>query len=59
MTRLEREDLQRLARYREKILKSAARQRSAELMANFEQQLARVLPDSNHQHGGANGQSES
>jgi hypothetical protein len=42
MTRLEREDLQRLARYREKILKSAARQRSAELMADFEQQAAPI-----------------
>jgi len=42
MTRLEREDLQRLARYREKILKSAARQRSSELMADFEQQAASI-----------------
>jgi hypothetical protein len=42
MTRLEREDLQRLARYQEKILKSAARQRSAELMADFEQQAASI-----------------
>jgi hypothetical protein len=42
MTRLEREDLQRLARMQEKILKSAAKQRSAELMADFEQQAASI-----------------
>jgi hypothetical protein len=42
MTKAEREDLQRLVRYREKILKSAARQRSAELLADFEQQCASI-----------------
>jgi len=42
MTKAEREDLQRLARYREKILKSAAKQRSAELIADFEQQAASI-----------------
>ena len=35
----EREDLQRLIRQREKVLKSAARQRSAELLADFENQM--------------------
>jgi hypothetical protein len=35
----EREDLQRLVRQREKVLKSASRQRSAELLADFENQL--------------------
>jgi hypothetical protein len=40
MTKGEREDLQRLIRHRERVLKSAAAQRSAELMADFEQQLA-------------------
>jgi hypothetical protein len=30
------EDLQRLVRQREKVLKSAAKQRSAELLADFE-----------------------
>jgi predicted component of type VI protein secretion system len=42
MTKSEREDLQRLVRQREKALKSAAAQRSAELLADFEQQLASV-----------------
>ena len=40
MTRAEREDLQRLIRQREKVLKSAAKQRSAELIADFENQMA-------------------
>jgi hypothetical protein len=40
MTRSEREDLQRLVRQREKVQKSAARQRSAELLADFDSQLA-------------------
>ena len=40
MTRGEREDLQRLIRQREKVLKSKAKQRSAELVADFEGQLA-------------------
>jgi hypothetical protein len=39
MTRNEREDLQRLIRQREKVLKSAAKQRSAELLADFENQI--------------------
>ena len=39
MTRAEREDLQRLARQREKVLRSAAKQRSAELLADFENQM--------------------
>ena len=39
MTKSEREDLQRLVRQREKVLKSAARQRSAEMLADFENQM--------------------
>jgi len=39
MTKHEREDLERLVRQREKVLKSAAKQRSAELIADFENQL--------------------
>jgi hypothetical protein len=39
ITRTEREDLQRLVRQREKVLKSAAKQRSAELLADFENQM--------------------
>ena len=39
MTKSEREDLQRLIRQREKVLKSAAKQRSAELLADFENQM--------------------
>jgi hypothetical protein len=39
MTKYEREDLQRLIRQREKVLKSAAKQRSAELIADFENQM--------------------
>jgi hypothetical protein len=39
MTRVERDDLQRLVRQREKVLKSAARQRSVELLADFENQM--------------------
>jgi hypothetical protein len=39
MTRAEREDLQRLIKQREKVLKSAAKQRSAELIADFENQM--------------------
>jgi hypothetical protein len=39
MTRSEREDLQRLVRQREKVLTSAAKQRSAELLADFENQM--------------------
>src|SRR6516162_9477560 len=35
----EREDLQRLVRQREKVLKSAAKQRSADLLADFENQM--------------------
>lgn len=40
MTKGEREDIQRLIRQREKVLKSAAKQRSAELIADFENQMA-------------------
>lgn len=40
MTRGEREDLQRLIKQREKVLKSAAALRSAELLADFDNQLA-------------------
>jgi len=39
MSKGEREDLHRLVRQREKVLKSAAKQRSAELIADFENQL--------------------
>ena len=39
ITKGEREDLQRLVRQREKVLKSAAAQRSAELIADFENQM--------------------
>jgi hypothetical protein len=39
MSKSEREDLQRLIRQREKVLKSAAKQRSAELLADFENQM--------------------
>jgi hypothetical protein len=39
MPRGEREDLQRLVRQRGKVLKSAAQQRSAELLADFENQM--------------------
>ncbi len=40
MTKSEREDLQRLIRQREKTKKSAAKLRSTELLADFENQLA-------------------
>src|ERR1700730_3322348 len=39
MTKSEREDLQRLVRQREKVLKSAAKQRSTEVVADFENQM--------------------
>jgi hypothetical protein len=39
MNKGEREDLQRLVRQREKVLKSAAKQRSVELLADFENQM--------------------
>jgi hypothetical protein len=39
MSKTEREELQRLVRQREKALKSAAKQRSAELVADFENQM--------------------
>jgi hypothetical protein len=42
MTKGEREDLQRLIRQREKVLKSAAKQRSSELLAGFENQLGAI-----------------
>jgi hypothetical protein len=40
MTKSEREDFRRLINNREKVLKTAAKQRSAELLAEFEQQVA-------------------
>lgn len=40
MTKGERDDLQRLIRQREKVQKSAAKLRSAELLADFENQMA-------------------
>jgi hypothetical protein len=42
MTKSERDDLARLIRNREKVMKSAAVQRSSELLAEFEQQMASV-----------------
>ncbi len=42
MTKGEREELQRLIRHREKVLKSAAKQRSTELRADFENQLGTI-----------------
>jgi hypothetical protein len=39
MTKSEREDLQRLIRQREKVLKSTAKQRSSELLVDFENQM--------------------
>jgi hypothetical protein len=40
MTKSEREDLAKLIRNRERVMKAAAAQRSAELLAEFEQQMA-------------------
>jgi hypothetical protein len=42
MTKGERDDLQRLVRQREKVLRSAAKQRSSELIADFENQLGSI-----------------
>jgi hypothetical protein len=42
ISKSEREDLQRLIRQREKVMKSAAKQRSAELSADFENQLGQI-----------------
>ncbi len=42
MTRKEREDLAKLIRQRERLAKTAARERSAALLADFEQQADRV-----------------
>jgi hypothetical protein len=42
MSRGEREDLGKLIRQREKVLKSAAKQRSTELLAEFERQMATI-----------------
>src|SRR4051812_9942660 len=42
MTRSEREDLQRLIRQREKVQKSAARERSAQMLADFETQMSAI-----------------
>ncbi len=43
MTRAERTDLGALIRRREKLLKTAAKQRAAELMANFEKQISAIF----------------
>jgi hypothetical protein len=43
MTRLEREDLRRLARYQATLAKTGAAQRAAELRADFEEQLASIF----------------
>jgi hypothetical protein len=42
MTKSEREDLGKLIRNRERVMKATAAQRSAELLAEFEQQMASV-----------------
>lgn len=42
MTKSEREDLAKLIRNREKVMKSAAGERSAELLAEFERQVASI-----------------
>lgn len=42
MTKGEREDLVKLIRQRERVLKSAAKQRSAELIADFENQMGQI-----------------
>jgi hypothetical protein len=42
MSKGEREDLQRLIRQREKVSKSAAKQRSAEMLADFENQMGQL-----------------
>jgi arginyl-tRNA synthetase len=42
ITKSEREDLAKLIRNREKVMKSAASERSAELVAEFEQQMASI-----------------
>jgi len=42
MTKDERENLQRLVRQREKVLKSAAKQRSLELLADFENEMGQA-----------------
>ena len=49
MTKGEREDLQRLIRQREKALKSAARQRSSDLIAEFENALGAQFSFDNDQ----------
>jgi hypothetical protein len=49
MTKGEREDLQRLVRQREKVLKSAAKQRSAELLADFENQMGSKYSFDDHE----------
>ncbi len=40
MTKTERDDLQRLVRQREKVLKSNAKLRSKDLLADFENEMA-------------------
>jgi len=42
MTKSERDDLGKLIRHREEVMKAAAMQRSTQLMAEFEQQMASV-----------------
>jgi hypothetical protein len=46
MTRGEREDLQRLVRQREKVQKSAAKERSAQMLADFESQMGAIYRSS-------------
>ncbi len=43
MTRAERTDLGALIRRREKLLKTAAKQRAAELLADFEKQISTIF----------------
>src|SRR6266699_2964003 len=49
MSRDEREGLQRLVRQRERVLKSAAKQRSAELIADFENQMGQEYAFDQHE----------
>lgn len=44
MTKAEREDLVRLIKQRERVSKTAAEQRSASMLAEFEQQIAAIHP---------------
>ena len=45
MTKSERTDLGALIRRREKLMKTKAKQRVLELLADFEKQLARIIHD--------------